>query len=235
MRNRTALALSLVLVCGCIYEGTRVGVDRAVKSLPSLKAVTPFEAHAGIGALQGELAQVQRNVGKPKVPATPIDFSKDTANQAGTQEAVANTAKLKKQIDDWEKFWAGVKNWGLGGLAALLGLFGIKAGWIFKLLGTIKTLKAAYEQKSGEVMSLVEGTQEVIHQAKGAGGAVMKLITKMQDGYKPNIEDIRTLAGLGEETVKKIMAEYQQAHGTWQGLTPVIDEVKKYWKAGEPA
>jgi len=205
MRKAIVIAALLGVLAGCAREGTKLAVDRARRSLPSFKQVTPEGAWMGIDAMTAEMEQVQRDVGLPKTAATPIDFSKDTAGQAGTKEAVANTAELKAQLDAAEQ----IKLWLKGGLIALLGLLGPTGIYIKRLLSSVSVLKEVVSGKEKQVVSLVEATQECIHQAK----------------TNP----------LSVDMIKKIQAEYQQAHGTWQSLKQDVDKVKKMWAAGEPA
>jgi len=209
LRETFALFLGTGLMtfvfAGCIREGTRVTLDRNKKSLPTLKKVTPAEAHPGIDAMTAENEQAARNVGAPKTPATPIDFGKDTTNQAGTIEARTNAAELKKQLDAAETR----NKWLLGIGMGLLGLLGAKGIWIKRLINVGRSLKQNLGQAEGQVNSLVEATQETIAQAKD----------------KP----------ISADMVKKIHREYQEVHGTWHTLKDLVAKTKAVWEAGQPA
>jgi cell division protein FtsB len=197
--------MALVLTCACVREGTKKSVSRAKKSIPTLKPVTPKSAHAGLDAMEGELEQAERNLGKPKEPVTPIDFTKETAGQKGTVEAVANTKELKTQLDAAETR----NRWLLGIGMSLLGLLGVNGVWLKRAIGTVRVLRENLATSENQVNSLVEGTQEVIAQAK-------------DNPVSPDM-------------IKKIHREYQEVHGTWHTLKKLVDSTKAAWAAGQPS
>ncbi len=103
-----------------------------------------------------------------------------------------------------------------------------------KLVGSAKQLKGMVEARSKQVTSLIEGTHGVIDKAKIAEEKLAEVIEKAKSG-KVTVEDLKGLAGVGQDTIKKVMKEFQVAHGTWDALKGDVAEVKKFWSASDAA
>lgn len=241
MRHVTGYPGLVLFVClgflvGCrLSESGRRSARFVSKSTRSAARNAPPEKKPGMEAVATNAEQVSREAGEPREELVPIDFSKDTRLQQAVADANTHAEKYKKELEAKEALIASIKKWGGAGLAALLAALGIKGGFLLKLWSTAKKLRAAYDQKVVEVGSLVEGTQEVISQAKTSAAAVLSELEKLKNGGKITDIDWSKLKVMGEDAVKKIMSETQRAHGTWESLKGTIDEVKKYWAAGEGA
>jgi len=234
MRGRSwfiAIALSAAfgMAVGCFTgeERRKSALFLAQSSKSAAENAAP-EKKPGFEAMFNLAETLSRDLGIPQAAMDPIDFSRDTRLQKAVEEANAQAASYKKKVEDREKTIAALKRWGMGGLVALLSLFGIKGGVLLKLLSSLKKAKT-------QVTSLVEGSQGVITKVADVEVAVKAIIAKVKAGEKIGIEDLEPLASLGGDTVKTILQQTQAAYGTWESLKPIIDETKKVWKAGEAA
>ena len=202
------------LLAACVREESRQIVDQTRSSLPSLKPVTPPTAHTGLDAMGKGLTQVSRDLGSPKEPLPPIDFTRETQGQAGTQALEEATRNLKVKLDNAEKTLAFLDKIVVGGL----GLLGVKGA-------ALAAIYLAFRRRKKQVGALVEGTQDVLSQL---GSLPAQLAGKSPD------EILATLGRL-PEMAKGIMKEYQDAQGVWQGLKGDIAAAKESWKTGTRA
>ena len=223
---------ALLIMASCTGEDRRVHAKFVKESTKSAAQNVPEPMKPGMAVVAESAEQVSRDLGEPKVPLTPVDFSKDTHGQAAVAAAQIEVDSYKKKLEAKEQLIASIKSWGTGGLIALLGLFGINAGWIFKLIGTARSLKAAYDSKSKQVVSLVEGTQEIIHQATYMVPVIKAEIEKVKKGQAP---DMSKIIPLGADAIKAIHEATQLAAGTKDTLKEVVDTVKEQWKSGKLA
>lgn len=202
------------LLVACVREESRKITKQTEESLPSLKTVTPPTAHTGLDAMTKGMKQVSRNLGEPKDPLPPIDFTKETQGQAGTQALEKATQDLKVKLDNAEAMIAFMDKLVVGGL----GLLGVKGA-------VLAGLYMAFRRRKKQVGALVEGTQDVLSQL----GAL-----PAQVANKPPEEVLATLTRL-PEMAKGILKEYQDAQGVWQGLKGDLAKAKEAWKTGTRA
>ncbi len=127
MNARNAVAFSLAglvfmfgAISGCTWESRRKHADFVAKSTKSAAANVPAPMSAGMAVVAASAELVSRDIGKPKTPMASVDFSRDTTNQQAVVDAGAEIKKYKKEIEAKEKLIATLKNWGIGGLVALL-------------------------------------------------------------------------------------------------------------------